>query len=264
MSILAATSFRFSGGRCYCKDENELKVQVRAQFLYLQITYSVNLVFRNAGKKRCKTLHYKLNGEAKCFIVYSTHKREDGWFVVPLYQFTSNHKTANFKINFEGLRNGCKLQIAGFEFQHPEENVELYDQLLEEYQDIVKAASQPLFYKSLEELKEVLSIGLYINNYKTWFSVNENGEHCEMLSIAHCLISREGGYNFSHTQLYPRFPSGIYITYKKFKVRIRTQFLTPSIRYTVSLVLHKDDSSKKQMYVALKYKLEGETETSIV
>ncbi|GKA28694.1 alpha/beta hydrolase fold protein, partial [Tanacetum coccineum] len=45
--------------------------------------------------------------------------------------------------------------------------VELYDQLLEEYQDIVKAASQPLFYKSLEELKEVLSIGLYINNYKT-------------------------------------------------------------------------------------------------
>ncbi|GKC60489.1 hypothetical protein Tco_1088087, partial [Tanacetum coccineum] len=107
----------------------------------------------------CKTLRYKLNGEEKCCMVYDTYERQDGWFVVPLYQFTSDHKTANFEINFERfILNGYELQVAGFQFQPLEEKVELRDQGLEEYQDIVKAASQTLFYKSLEQLKELLSV----------------------------------------------------------------------------------------------------------
>ncbi|PWA43313.1 protein kinase-like domain, Phloem protein 2-like protein [Artemisia annua] len=256
---------RFSGGRCYCKHEDELKVRVRAQFLYPQITYSANIVFRNAERTRyCKTLHYKVNGETKCCMVYDTYEREDGWFVVPLYQFTSENETADFEINFEGFRNGGELLVAGFEFQPLEEKVELHDQGLEEYQDIVKAASQSLFYKSLEELKVLLSMGVYLNGYKTWFSLHEDGEHCEMLSIAHCLISREGGYSFYHTYLRSRFPHFFETGKKGFKVHIRTQFLTPSIRYTVNLVFCTDNSNKKQKYVALRYKLEGETETSIV
>ncbi|GKD42330.1 hypothetical protein Tco_1266975 [Tanacetum coccineum] len=87
-----------------------------------------------------------------------------------------------------------------------------------------------------------------------------------MLSIAHCLISREGGYSFFYTDGYSRFPCSYLETNEKgFKVHIRTQFLTPSIRYTVNLVLRKGRSSGKQMYVALRYTLEGEmTESSIV
>ncbi|GKB16700.1 hypothetical protein Tco_0850623 [Tanacetum coccineum] len=96
---------RFPGGHCDCKHEDKLKVRVRAQFLCPLITYSVNLVFKNAERKRCKTLHYKLDGETKCCMV------------------------------------------------------ELHDQGLEEYQDIIKDASQFLFYKSPEDLKELLSIG---------------------------------------------------------------------------------------------------------
>ncbi|GJT12087.1 kinase-like domain, phloem protein 2-like protein [Tanacetum coccineum] len=253
---------RFPEGRSYFKYEDELKTCVRAEFLCPLITYSLNVVFRNAEEMRCKTLHYRLDGETKCRLVYDTYEREDGWFVVPLYQFPSDHKTADFEVNFEGFPNGCKLQVAGFEFQPFEEMMELHDQGLEVYQDIVKAASQSLFYKSLEELKELLSIGFHIDNHKTWFSLNENGEHCEMLSIAHCLISREGS-SLCYTELYSRFPRFYRTNKKGFKVHIRTQFLTPSIRYTVSLVLRKNDSSKKQKYVALRYKLEGETETSI-
>ncbi|GJV63871.1 kinase-like domain, phloem protein 2-like protein [Tanacetum coccineum] len=257
---------RFPGGRFYFKYEEELKIRVRAEFLCPIITYSLNLVFRNANTwgKRCKTLHYKIDGETKCCMVYDTYEREDGWFVVPLYQFTCEHKTADFKINFEGFPNGSALQIAGFEFQPREEKVELHDQWLEEYQDIVKAVSQSFFCKSLEELKELPSIGFHIDNHTTWFSLNEKGEHSEMLSIAHCLISREGGYRFYHTELYSRFPSYFKTNEKGFKVHIRTQFLTPSIRYTVNLVVRKDNSSEKQKYVGLRYKLEGETETSIV
>ncbi|GKA78440.1 kinase-like domain, phloem protein 2-like protein, partial [Tanacetum coccineum] len=120
-------NLRFSGGRCYCKDENELKVQVRAQFLYLQITYSVNLVFRNAGKKRCKTLHYKLNGEAKCFIVYSTHKREDGWFVG---KNSSDEKDLNdfpdddeydTEDMMDSLSTAGNIFVASFEFSFEEQ-----------------------------------------------------------------------------------------------------------------------------------------------
>ncbi|GKE50708.1 hypothetical protein Tco_1485864 [Tanacetum coccineum] len=62
-------------------------------------------------------------------------------------------------MNFEGFQNSCKLQVAVFEFQRLEEKVEMHDQWLEEYQDIVKAASQSLFYQSLEELIELLSEG---------------------------------------------------------------------------------------------------------
>ncbi|GKC84511.1 kinase-like domain, phloem protein 2-like protein, partial [Tanacetum coccineum] len=230
--------------RCYYKHEGELKVRVRAQFLYPRITYTVNLVFRNL---ECVGL---------C----------ERWMVtVPLYQFTSDNKTADFEINFEGFRNSCKLQVAGFEFQRLEETVELHDRGLEEYQDIVKVASQSLFEQIPQELLSgLLTKGFHINNHKMWFSLNGNGEHCEMLSIAHCLISREGVYNFSHTQLYSRFPHSYHTRKNRFKVHVRTQFLTPSIRYTVNLVFCKDDSSQKQKYVALKYKLERETEASIV
>nr|GEU58579.1 protein kinase-like domain, phloem protein 2-like protein [Tanacetum cinerariifolium] len=146
------SGFENSRGRCYFKDKDEFKVRVRALFLYPRMTYSVNLVFRNVLQSvwLCKTLHYKLDEETKCCMVYDTYEREDGWFVVPLYQFTSDHKTTDFEIDFEGFWNSCKLQVAGFEFQRLEEK---------------------------------------------WFSLNENGEHYEMLSIAHCLISPEGGYN---------------------------------------------------------------------
>ncbi|GKD79208.1 kinase-like domain, phloem protein 2-like protein, partial [Tanacetum coccineum] len=141
--------------------------------------------------------------------------------------------------------------------------VELHDQGLEEYQDIVKVESQSLFYKSLEELKVLLTKGFHINNHKTWFSLNENGEHCEMLSISHCLISREGGYSIYY-KYHSRFPSYVNTNKKGFKVHVRTQFLTPLIDYTVNLVFCKHGSCNKQKYVGLRYKLEGDTETSIV
>ncbi|GJT89511.1 kinase-like domain, phloem protein 2-like protein [Tanacetum coccineum] len=159
---------RFPGRRCYSSYANELKVHVRAEFLCPLITYSVNLVLRYPERMRdCKTLHYKLNWEKFFCMVYDAYKREDGWFVVPLYQFTSDHKTADFEIHFEGFRYDCKLQVAGFEFHPLEEKVELHDEGLEEYQDIVKVASQSLFYKSLEELKVLLTKGFHINNHKT-------------------------------------------------------------------------------------------------
>ena len=82
----------------------------------------MNLVFRYAGNiKKCIHIRYRLGGETKVFIVYDADKREDGWFVAPLYQFTSDHKTVDLEIIFERVLE--TLQVAGLEFQPLEEKV---------------------------------------------------------------------------------------------------------------------------------------------
>ncbi|PWA68341.1 protein kinase-like domain, Phloem protein 2-like protein [Artemisia annua] len=243
-------SSRFPGGRCYYKHKDDLKVRVRAQFLCPQIIYSVNLVFRNAERKRCQTLHYILNGEEKCCMVYDTYKREDGWFVVSLYQFTSDRKTADFEIDFRGFLNGCKLQVAGFEFQPLEEKAELHDQGLEEYEDIVKAASQSLFYKSPEEFKELLTLhtflqwtmkkGLFSDLLKKskgqkGYAVDNNGKKSLMFS-ARGVITRD---NLSFQSLpESRFGEVAVITDSNFKIvkKIKCDALTPETTYACYLV----------------------------
>ncbi|GJT17424.1 E3 ubiquitin protein ligase UPL1-like protein [Tanacetum coccineum] len=61
--------------------------------------------------------------------------------------------------------------------------------VFEEYQYIIEAASQSLFYTSLEELKQILRLGIHLKDYKTWFSLNEKGEHCHVISIEDCFHS---------------------------------------------------------------------------
>nr|GEV18826.1 protein kinase-like domain, phloem protein 2-like protein [Tanacetum cinerariifolium] len=93
------------------------------------------------------------------------------------------------QFEFEYCSTSTSLHVAGIEFQPCEEKVEL--QVFEEYQEIVEAASQTLVYRSLDELKQILSKGVHLNGYKTWFSLNEKGEHCHMISMKDCLIPNE-------------------------------------------------------------------------
>nr|GEV32086.1 protein kinase-like domain, phloem protein 2-like protein [Tanacetum cinerariifolium] len=76
--------------------------------------------------------------------------------------------------------------------------------------------------ESIEELKVLLSKGIYHNGYKTWFSLSENGDQSEMISIADCLIPDDSDkYYFSRYESHPlsRFPAGLYKTRgKEFKI----------------------------------------------
>ncbi|PWA39880.1 protein kinase-like domain, Phloem protein 2-like protein [Artemisia annua] len=157
---------RFPGGRCY-RYYYEFKARVRGEYLTPHISYALNLVFRyqyQSDVNKYNPLRYKIDGEAKVFIIYpSTHMREDGWFIVPLYHFTTQHTTADLQFEFEF--RGRDLLLAGIEFQPSEEKVQL--PVFEEYQHIVAAASQSLFYTSLDELKQILSQGVLLNRYKT-------------------------------------------------------------------------------------------------
>ncbi|PWA38264.1 protein kinase-like domain, Phloem protein 2-like protein [Artemisia annua] len=186
--------------------------------------------------------------------------REDGWFIVPLYHFTTQHATADLQFEFDNRY--YKLLVAGIEFQPSEEKVEL--PVFEEYKYIIDAASQSLLYRSLQELKQILSKGIHLNGYKTWFSLNEKGQHCHMISIKDCLIPNKDSTPQYESHCRSRFPSGLYQTnYKGFTTHVKTQLLFPSITYTVNLV-YDSYSSGDQVYIDLKYRLRGEATTSVV
>ncbi|PWA62025.1 protein kinase-like domain, Phloem protein 2-like protein [Artemisia annua] len=255
---------RFPGGRCY-KYKWEFKARVRGEYLTPHISYTINLVFRYIYEwdvnSHNRPLRYKIDGESKAFIIYpSTHMREDGWFIVPLYHFTTQHTTVDLQFEFEG--HNTYLLVAGIEFQPSEEKVQL--PVFEEYQHIVEAASQSLFYTSLDELKQILSKGVLLNGYKTWFSLNEKGQHSHMISMEDCLIPNEDSTPRYVSDSCSRFLVGFYQTNDKgFKTHVKTQLLSPNITYTVNLV-YNSSTYGEQVYVDLKYRLRGETTTSVV
>ncbi|PWA96767.1 protein kinase-like domain, Phloem protein 2-like protein [Artemisia annua] len=152
------------------------------------------------------------------------------------------------------------------------ENVE--DDEVLEYEDIIKAASHSLAYRSLAELKVLLSKGIHLNEYKRWFSLNEKGDNCEMISVAECLIPDESNkdYVFHYEPAFhyeprylSRFPTGPYKTMGKgFGVHVKAQFLSPLTTYTVNLVFSYPYERYRPVHFGLQYKLEGETEPSTV
>ncbi|GJZ70845.1 kinase-like domain, phloem protein 2-like protein, partial [Tanacetum coccineum] len=96
-----------------------------------------------------------------------------------------------------------------------------------------------------------------------WFSLNEKGEHCHMISMKDCLIPNEDFPSQYKSNRWSRFPGGLYLTNNKgFKTHVKTRLLSPSITYTINLVFYA--SSDYQTYVDLKYRLRGETTTSTV
>ncbi|MFS7923122.1 putative protein kinase RLK-Pelle-CrRLK1L-1 family [Helianthus anomalus] len=118
---------------------------------------------------------------------------------------------------------------AALEFQ------EIYDVMKHplDYEMIIETAIPLLTYKSEEELKSCLFKWILLNDGKTWFSLNKNGEHCEM----------SGSYELQ-THLYvtnacpKRLQGKCYVTVNgKFKAHVQAQFLSPEITYTVNLVM---------------------------
>ncbi|KAJ0691165.1 putative protein kinase RLK-Pelle-CrRLK1L-1 family [Helianthus annuus] len=124
-----------------------------------------------------------------------------------------------------------------------------------DYEEMTKTAEPPLKYSSKDELKKLLSKGVLLNGGKTWFSLNEKGEHCEMISFAKCL-----GSEFEINPWWSKYNSRL------IKTRVETQFLSPGITYTVNLVfkfIFPVDEAINCLLMPLKYKLQGETKTSV-
>ncbi|CAH1427333.1 unnamed protein product [Lactuca virosa] len=132
-----------------------------------------------------------------------------------------------------------------------------------DYEDMSKTAAPPLLYRSKEELKLLLSEGIFVNGGKTWFSLDKNGNHLEMIPAAECLIPIDvvppvrANYDRDKA-IYKEVYTMPYCS--KFKTHVRTQFLSLNITYTVNLVCSLGSKSKE--YVGVDYILAGETKSS--
>ncbi|KAM0070232.1 putative protein kinase RLK-Pelle-CrRLK1L-1 family [Helianthus debilis subsp. tardiflorus] len=153
-----------------------------------------------------------------------------------------------------------KLETA-LEIQEFSEENTLFD-----YVKMTKSAEPPLNYRSEDELMKLLYKGVLLNDGKTWFSLNKKGEHCEMISFAECVGS---GPSEFESKCSSRFGVGTYpYSYEdgSLKTHVQTQFLLPEITYTVNLVFKfilPEKARKEFDLISLKYKLQGESKTSI-
>ncbi|KAK9067834.1 hypothetical protein SSX86_011945 [Deinandra increscens subsp. villosa] len=147
------------------------------------------------------------------------------------------------------------------EYQDISERILLFD-----YEKLSRTAEPPLSYSSNGELMKLLSKGVLLNGGKTWFSLNKKGEHCEMISFAECIDSKFDRYKWSSYNN-SRFAVGTYHYHDGcVKTRVKTQFLSPGITYKVNFVFNfigRRDTQKCHDFISLKYKLQGETKTSI-
>ncbi|XP_023743705.1 uncharacterized protein LOC111891875 isoform X1 [Lactuca sativa] len=139
------------------------------------------------------------------------------------------------------------------------------------YEEISKAASPRLVYRSEEHLKILLSKGIFLHRGKTWFCLDKDGEHCEMISAAECLIpirivssSYYKQQKKSRIAVKSRFAVNYNIPYsRQFKTHVKTQFLSSHVTYTLNLVFHSDHYTSND-YLGLNYILAGETKSSTV
>ncbi|XP_076932780.1 uncharacterized protein LOC143598421 [Bidens hawaiensis] len=205
----------------YHSENGIFKTRVKPQFLSPGITYTVNLVFKFRYKekaRRCEDIYlkYKLQGEIETLVSEHAYKREDGWWMAKLHQFTCDQKIVDLQILFDGFQDITTIDVEGIEFR-------------------------PL---------------------ERWFSLNKNGEHCEMISIAECLTSEFKFWGKDNA----RFSKDTnLLSYGIFKTHVKTQFLSPGITYTVNLVYkfkHKNMVRRCEQ-ISLKYKLQGEVETLV-
>ncbi|KAK9049578.1 hypothetical protein SSX86_031454 [Deinandra increscens subsp. villosa] len=152
------------------------------------------------------------------------------------------------------------------------------------YKEIVESAEPLLNYRSYGELMQLLFKfkGVLLNKGKTWFSINKKGEHCEMRSFADCVEEYDRYHYKNDNDEYKkrarkrsryqseynnsRFVGGTYYLEKKWKgmlveTRVKTQFLSPGITYTVNFVfkymLPMKKARKGHQLIKLEYGLPG-------
>ncbi|KAL8238970.1 hypothetical protein R6Q59_015537 [Mikania micrantha] len=212
---------RFAEGTCRLVNNVTCKTRVTARYLSPGITYTVNLVFKfevTEKETQHTSLKYKLEGEAKSSTSYSPYKREDGWWMCELYQFTSDHTTIDLDILFKGFDRD--IQVEGIEFQplekEEDENLDMQpisdskvdaqpisdsdsnweESLPSDFQVIIERSKEGVRWTMKNEAYSTLCEGFLIDDGDKWFFLDENGKKCHMLSAEAAGISAEQEYNW--------------------------------------------------------------------
>ncbi|MFS7928169.1 hypothetical protein Hanom_Chr04g00317661 [Helianthus anomalus] len=178
-------SCRFPVGT-YQLGDGVFKTRVKTQFFSPGITYTVNLVIKITYPENLRNGHrislkYKLQGEIESSTSHLAYEREDGWWVCELYQFTSDHRTVDLQILFEGKNNHCTIEAEGIEFrplekmEDKDENRPLSDsdsdsdanwedKLPTDYEDIMKWSTNSVQRTTKKEAYSYIRKGFFIND----------------------------------------------------------------------------------------------------
>ncbi|KAI3690235.1 hypothetical protein L2E82_48212 [Cichorium intybus] len=227
----------------------QFKTHVKTHYLSPYITYTVYLVFNFFyGRMGYFELNYKLAGENKTWTVRIADKRENGWLMAELYQFTSDTRNVDLEITFEC---STALVVDGIEFQ-PLERVE--DEVLEDakvdtqpisdtdweqklpidWEEIIKWSKDSLQWTTKKELYSILLKGFLIKDGEEWLSLAKNGKKCHMLPAASLNLEKdEWSWRSSADS---RFGQVAFNPYKRFYIDCRSNMLSPQTRYAIYLV----------------------------
>ncbi|KAM0068517.1 putative protein kinase RLK-Pelle-CrRLK1L-1 family [Helianthus debilis subsp. tardiflorus] len=174
---------------------NGFKVKVFTRFLTPHVTYTINIVFKinfqnyevQKGIGTCVSCSYKLDDDSHYLYSSNANMREDGWLVIPLYQFTSNQKTHNFNITiFPLLLNWHSTQcsVEGIEFRPVEDEthedpehkntkdmqltsnsrISWEKKMPADYTDLIKWSTYSIQWTTKNELYSILRKGFLIDN----------------------------------------------------------------------------------------------------
>ncbi|KAJ0511663.1 putative protein kinase RLK-Pelle-LRR-I-1 family [Helianthus annuus] len=155
-----------------------------------------------------------------------------------------------------------QLQKA-LEFQ---EDYEIWEPKLPiDYKEIIRASKTPECDSEMKkDLYDMLSKGILLQDAKVLFSLGSNGERNEMISAKRFSYKNHllPKWRSLPESRFPKVAEMFYVSNLNIQIKIRTQFLSPSVNYKVHLIFRfrgPRKSQAKRMYVNLKYKMGNES-----
>ncbi|XP_035836234.1 uncharacterized protein LOC110942590 isoform X1 [Helianthus annuus] len=149
------------------------------------------------------------------------------------------------------------------EFQ---EDYEIWEPKLPiDYKEIIRESKTPeCDSKMKKDLYDMFSKGILLQDAKVLFSIGSNGERNEMISAKRFSYKNHllPKWRSLPESRFPKVAEMFYVSNLNIQIKIRTQFLSPSVNYRVHLIFRfrgPRKSQAKRMYVNLKYQMGNES-----
>ncbi|PWA76279.1 Phloem protein 2-like protein [Artemisia annua] len=255
-------------------DTSNLKIhiKIKTQFLSLGIIYGAYLVFKFSDTTTVSSepyvkLEYSIASED--LNSYLAVRRDDGWMMIELHRFRNIHnQITEFKVQLErfwGHHCGIgPIFVDGIEFR-PIDNVEHEEsvdrsinadssinwdqQSLSDFQEILKRSENDVPTTTKEELHELLSTGVLIDNGEKFFSLSKaDCKKCHMLP-AKAVINKSPDAKFTKcpSSTMSRFEEVVELQHHQafsINCNIETKLLSPDTAYACYLVFQLPENSE--------------------
>ncbi|KAL8241411.1 hypothetical protein R6Q59_014765 [Mikania micrantha] len=249
---------------------NGFKVKVFTRFLSPHVTYTINIIlkinFQSSEVGRAIGTYvsctYKLDDDSHYLYSSNANMREDGWLVIPLYQFTSKQKTHHFSITiFPLLLNwhSTHCSIESIEFR-PVENETHEDmehkytkdvqptsnsrtqKLPADYKDLINWATYTIQWTSKKELYSILRKGFLIDNGEKWLSISKSMKKRFMIPAAEFLLERKWIWKSLPESRFEMVAESPNIDEFQVAFEIKSKLLSPQTTYSFHLIYKPPDN----------------------